>query len=77
MEKLRDKETVKSKIKNDFIKRSFNYSCKRCCTPISVNAFKVLNDYNETLKIFTSLDKKLYKNGRSISPKELTQYLKR
>lgn len=77
MEKLRDKETVKSKIKNDFIKRSFNYNCKRCCTPISVNAFKVLNDYNETLKIFTSLDKKLYKNGRSISSKELTQYLKR
>ena len=77
MEKLRDKETVKSKIKNDFIKRSFNYSCKHCYAPISVNAFKVLNDYNETLKIFTSLDKKLYKNGRSISPKELTQYLKR
>lgn len=77
MEKLRDKETVKSKIKNNFVKSSFNYKCKCCCTPISVNAFKVLNDYNETLKIFTSLDKKLYKNGRSISPKELTQYLKR
>lgn len=77
MEKLRDKETVKSKIKNDFIKRSFNYSCKHCYTPVSVNAFKILNDYNELLKIFTSLDKKLYKNGRSISPKELTQYLKR
>lgn len=29
------------------------------------------------MKIFTSLDKKLYKNDRSISPKELTQYLKR
>lgn len=77
MENLRDKETVKSKIKNNFVKSFFNYKCKCCCTPISVNAFKVLNDYNETLKIFTSLDKKLYKNGRSISPKELTQYLKR
>lgn len=57
MEKLKDKDKdiVKSKIKNEFIKRSFNYNCKRCCTPISVNAFQVLNDYNETLKIFKSL----------------------
>lgn len=74
MEKLKDKGTVKLKIKNNFIKNSFvcntHYSAL-----ITVNAFKVLNDYDETLEIFTSLNEKLYKSGRSIFSKELTKYL--
>ena len=76
MEKLKDKDNVKLKIKNNFIKESFVCNA-HCSAPITVNAFKVLNEYDEALKIFTSLDKKLYKNGRYISSKELTNYLQK
>lgn len=76
MEKLKDKDTVKLKIKNNFIKESFVCNT-HCSAPITVNAFKVLNEHDEALEIFTSLDKKLYKNGRYVSSKKLTNYLQK
>lgn len=64
------------KIRNNFVKESF--TCSKLFNPsISVNAYKVLNNYKETLKIFTSLEKKLSEKGRTIFSKELTSYLQK
>ncbi len=64
------------KIENDFVKESFTCS-KRFSPSISINAYKVLNNCKETLKIFTSLEKKLSEKGRTVGSKELTQYLQK
>ena len=64
------------KIRNSFVKESF--VCSKLFNPsITVNAYKVLNNYKETLKIFTSLEKKLSEKGRTISSGELKQYLQK
>ena len=64
------------KIRNNFIKESF--TCSKLFNPsITVNAYKVLNNYKETLKIFTSLEKKLYEKGRTVFSGELKQYLQK
>lgn len=64
------------KIRNNFIKESF--VCSKLFNPsITVNAYKVLNNCKETLKIFTSLEKKLSEKGRTVFSKELTPYLQK
>ena len=64
------------KIRNSFVKESF--VCSKLFNPsITVNAYKVLNNCKETLKIFTSLEKKLSEKGRTVFSGELKQYLQK
>jgi len=64
------------KIRNNFIKESF--VCSKLFNPsITVNAYKVLNNYKETLKIFTSLEEKLSEKGRTVGSKELMPCLQK
>lgn len=64
------------KIRNSFVKESF--VCSKLFNPsITVNAYKVLNNYKETLKIFTGLEKKLSEKGRTVFSKELVTYLQK
>ena len=71
MEKLKDKDNVKLKIKNNFIKESFVCNT-HCSAPITVNAFKVKNDFDETQKIFNGLKKKLRREGTEFFAKDVT-----